>query len=168
MIRKILQRFSNFILPAVCFMQLHRMPFCLKSTHLFCLPFIEPIITPFQRNILWNRFEFLSFLYNCVEFIVPFEIFHSYGDVLTYVRHSWPLSSEGSLTCRTYCDTGLHFIKVISEDPWHSHLLPSLWQWSCNYLFLQLRSVATVDRSPISRMQGERSTSTPPLRYSVS
>ena len=40
-------------------------------------------------------------------------IFHSYGDVtiaceglqiLTYARHSWPLSSEGSLTCHTHCD----------------------------------------------------------------
>ena len=42
-------------------------------------------------------------------------IFHSYEDVtfagkglqiLTYARHSWPLSSEGSLRCHTYCDTG--------------------------------------------------------------
>ena len=53
--------------------------------------------------------------------------FHSfmYGDVtiadeglqiLTYARHSWPLSSEGSLACHTYCDMG-PFIMVISEDP---------------------------------------------------
>ena len=58
----------------------------------------------------------------------------SYGDVtitgdglqiLTYVRHSWPLSSEGSLACHTYCDTGHTFIMVISEDPWHSHLFSS-------------------------------------------
>ena len=56
-------------------------------------------------------------------------IFHSYGDVtiageglqiLTYARHSWPLSSEGSLTCHTYCDTGHPFIMVISDDPWYS------------------------------------------------
>ena len=76
-------------------------------------------------------------------------IFHSYGDVtiageglqiLTYARHSWPLSSEGSLMCHTHCDTGLPFIMVISEDPWHLHLLPSIWQWSCHYLFLRLRS----------------------------
>ena len=53
----------------------------------------------------------------------------------TYARHSWPLSSEGSLTCHTYCDTGLPFIMVISEDPWHSHLLPSVWQWSCHTCF---------------------------------
>ena len=44
---------------------------------------------------------------------------------LTYARHSWLLSSEGSLACHTYCDTGTLFIMVISEDPWHLHLLPS-------------------------------------------
>ena len=32
-------------------------------------------------------------------------------------------------------------------------------------VFLRLRYVATGDRSPISRMRGERSTSTPPRRY---
>ena len=73
-------------------------------------------------------------------------------------------SSEGSLTCHTYCDTGLPFIMVISEDPWHSHLMPSVWQWSCYYLFLRLRSVATGYRTLISRMRGERSTPTPPRR----
>ena len=54
------------------------------------------------------------------------------------------------------------FIMVISEDPWHSHLLTSIWRWSCQDLFLLLRSVATGNRTPISRMRGERSTSTPP------
>ena len=53
-------------------------------------------------------------------------IFHSYGDVtiaieglqiFTYVRHSWPLSSEDSLACHTYCDTGNQFIMVFPEDP---------------------------------------------------
>ena len=106
------------------------------------------------------------------EFLSHSRIFHSNGDVniageglqiLTYARHSWPLSSEGSLTCHTYCDTGLPLIMVISEDPLHSHLLPSVWQWSCHYLLLRLRSVATADRNTISRMRGERSTST--LRF---
>ena len=100
-------------------------------------------------------------------------IFHSYGDVtiagqglqvLTSARHSWPLSREGSLTCHNCCDTGLPFIMVISEDPWHSHMLPSVWQWSWHKLFLWLRSVATGDLTPISRIRGERSTSTPPRR----
>ena len=59
---------------------------------------------------------------------------------LTYARKSWPLSSESYLTCHTCCDTGLSFIMVISEDPWHSHLLPNVCQWSCHYRFLRLRS----------------------------
>ena len=61
--------------------------------------------------------------------------FHSYEDVtingeglqiLTYVPHTWPLSSEDSLACHTYCDTGHPFIMVNSEDPSHSHLLLSV------------------------------------------
>ena len=46
-------------------------------------------------------------------------IFHSYGDVIitveglqiwTYARHSWPLSSEGSLACHIYCGTEHPFL----------------------------------------------------------
>ena len=85
--------------------------------------------------------------------------------LLTYARHSWPLSSEGALTCHTHCDTGLPFIMVFSEDPLHSHLLLNVWQWNSHYLFLRLRSVATGDRTPMSRMRGERSTSMPPRRF---
>ena len=75
-------------------------------------------------------------------------IFHSYGDVtitreglqiLTYFRNLWPLSSEDSLACHAYCDTEHPFRMVISEDPWHSHILPSVKQRSCHYLFLRLR-----------------------------
>ena len=64
-------------------------------------------------------------MFVCLWFIVPLEIFHSNGDVTitgeglqfsTYARNSWPLSSEGSLVCHTYSDTGNPFIMVISED----------------------------------------------------
>ena len=74
------------------------------------------------------------------------KIFHSYGDVtiageelqiLTYARHSWSLSSESYLTWHTHCDAGLPFIMIISEDPWHSHLLPSVCHWSSHYLILR-------------------------------
>ena len=34
--------------------------------------------------------------------------------------HEWPLSSEGSSACHTYCDIGHPFIMVISDDPWHT------------------------------------------------
>ena len=43
---------------------------------------------------------------------------------------------------------------VISEDPWHSHLLPSVWQWISHYLFLRLTSVKTGDRTLICCIQG--------------
>ena len=67
-----------------------------------------------------------------MEIIVLFDNFsliwrrHHCGEglgILTYARHSWPLSSEGSLACHTYCDTGHPFtcILVISEDLWYTH-----------------------------------------------
>ena len=43
--------------------------------------------------------------------------------ILTYTQYSWPLSSIGSLTCHTYCDTGQPFIMVILEDTLHMHLM---------------------------------------------
>ena len=61
-----------------------------------------------------------------LEFSFHSRISHTYGDhtivgeslqILTYARHSWPLSGEGSLACHTYCDTGHSFIVVILEDP---------------------------------------------------
>ena len=58
--------------------------------------------------------------------------------ILTYALHSWPLSSEGSLACHTLCDTWYPFIIVISKDPWHLHLLPSVWQWNCHTCFNDL------------------------------
>ena len=34
---------------------------------------------------------------------------------MNFAPHSWPLSSEGSLACHTFCDTGHPFTIVISE-----------------------------------------------------
>ena len=99
----------------------------------------------------------------CLSLPVKIENIHSYGDVtttgwgvqsLTYARHSWPLSTEGSLACHTYWDTGHPFIMAISEDPWNSHLLPSVWQWSCHYLFIRLRNVGARIRTPNRALGG--------------
>ena len=60
-------------------------------------------------------------------------LYHLYGDItitgeglqiLTYTRHSWPLNSEGSLTCHAYCDTGHHVISTFSSSS-GSHILSS-------------------------------------------
>ena len=77
--------------------------------------------------------------------------------ILTYAGHLWPWSSEGSLACHTYCDTGNPFIMVISEDPWHSHLFPSIWQWSYHYLFWDLVLSRLGFEHPTFRLRGERS-----------
>ena len=37
--------------------------------------------------------------------------------ILTYALHLWPLNSEGSLTCNTYCDTKHPFIMVMTLIP---------------------------------------------------
>ena len=73
---------------------------------------------------------------------VPLENFsliwrHHHCRFFSVANLLWP----GSLASHTYCETGHPFIMVISEDQWHSHLLPNVWQWSCHYLFLRLRSV---------------------------
>ena len=41
--------------------------------------------------------------------------------ILTFTRHSRPLSSEGSLACQTFCNTGHPFIMDTSKDPKHTH-----------------------------------------------
>ena len=103
-------------------------------------------------------------VFACCLFVCGFSshsrILYSYGDVtiageglnMTNARHSGPLSSECSLACHTYWNTGHPFTMVIAEVPWSwrwpPHLLPSVWQWSCHYLFLRLTSVEAGIRTP--------------------
>ena len=83
--------------------------------------------------IMRSVFVCLFFLFVCLGFIVPLDNFsliwrrHHYSlQILIYAWHSWPLSSECSLACHTYCDMGHPFIMGFSMDPGHSHLLPSV------------------------------------------
>ena len=73
-------------------------------------------VTETIKRLLASRYTYVySFICNSSHS----RIFHSNGDVaiagkrlqiLTYVRQSWPLSSEGSLACHTYCDMGHPFM----------------------------------------------------------
>ena len=78
----------------------------------------------YHKNILYKQNLNNNVLFAC-GFSSHSKNFHSHGDVtmageglqiLTYARHSWPLNSECSLACNTYCDTGHPFI-IIFEDP---------------------------------------------------
>ena len=101
----------------------------------------------------------------CLGFFVPFEreFFTDMGStitseglqILTNARHLWSLSSDCSLACHTYFDTGHPFIMFISKDMCHSHPFPNIWQWSCYYLFLRLRSVAAGIRTPYLPLAGQ-------------
>ena len=102
----------------------------------------------------WPNFKILSstfVLFVSLRFFIPFKNFSLIWRCYHYrwkaanfdiCQHLWPLNNKGSLACHTCCDKGHPFIMVISEDTWHSYLLPSVWQWSCHYLILWLRSVA--------------------------
>ena len=52
-------------------------------------------------------------------------------------------------------ETSVH--TVISEDPWLSHLLSSVWQFRCHYLFYRITIVATGDQTPISCINDQSS-----------
>ena len=107
-------------------------------------PSLSPIPKPMwlRSNTIRYKFVFVG------KFFVPLETF-----LLIWRRHratyfyvySWQFSSEGSLTCHTYCDTDIYcetgqpFTMIISEDPWHSYLLPSVWHWRCHYPFNDVR-----------------------------
>ena len=95
-----------------------------------------------KRENIFGFFLFWGFSFRS-------RIFHSYGDVtgeglqmLTYARHSWPLSSEGYLACRNLLWHGASVIIVISEDPWQTHIaerlavelsLPAFYDLGCGF-----------------------------------
>ena len=93
-------------------------------------------------------------------------ILHSYGDVtitceglqiLTYARHSWPLSIKGSLSCHTYCDIGHPFIVGHLQGPVTLTLIAERLALELSLPVLLLRSVAA----------GIRTLNLPPARQTL-
>ena len=112
-----------------------------RDVHTCCWAFVSGAVTACV-NVLCLLQPYMVYAYIMVLFVCLFvwgisshsRIVHSYvyvifaGEwlqILTYDRHSWPLSSDGSLACHTYCDTG-HPFMVIPEDFWYSLLLPNV------------------------------------------
>ena len=110
--------------------------------------FIAPLLNKIQTDPLIFCLFFLRFaIFVCLGVFVPLENFlltkTSSSLVKAYARHSWTLSSEGSLTCHTCCYTEHPFIMVIFEDPLAERLAVAL-----SLPFLRLRSVAAGIRTP--------------------
>ena len=81
-------------------------------------------VTHTKRNNIWSFLSIVKFCVFVWSISAYSRTFHSCWDVtfageglqtLTYTRHSWPLSSEGSLTCHTHC--GLSFITFYLRGP---------------------------------------------------
>ena len=68
-----------------------------------------------------------------------------------------PLSSDGSLACHAYCETGCPFTTVISEEQMLLRLLPSVRQWSCHYMFFDMCLSRLVFEHPTFRFRTKRS-----------
>ena len=64
-------------------------------------------------------------------------IVHSYGDIT--------ITGEGLQMLSFICSA---LMAMSCEGSWHSHLLPSVKQWRCHYLFLLLSSVEAEFRTP--------------------
>ena len=96
--------------------------------------FIDRNFFPMQTCGYISVLYFVN-LFVCLGFIVPLENFSLIWrrhhcrwvlQILTYARHSWPLSSECSFIVPHLLSGGQPSLLVISEDPWYSHLLPSV------------------------------------------
>mgnify|MGYP003692507677 CR=1 FL=1 len=70
---------------------------------------------PYSSENVLETFRFFV----CLDLSSHSRLFHSYGDVtitgeglpiLTFARHSWPLSSVGSLAWQPYCDPRKYFV----------------------------------------------------------
>ena len=99
---------------------------CEPCTNYFWSIFFRLVLLP--MSLLWKMFICLFRVFRPTRYLET-------SPLKGCALHSWPLSSEGSLTFHTYCNTGHQFIMVISVDPRHSHLLPSVRKRSSHYLF---------------------------------
>ena len=79
-------------------------------------------------------------LFVCLRFYVTLENFsnirrrHHYG----WRTSNFHLCHLAGTVLYSYCDTWHPFLMVISEDPSHSHLLPSVCQWSCDFFINEI------------------------------
>ena len=108
-----------------------------------CLLLLRPPRCLVGRNVrlAFGRSGFDPKFY-LFEFIVPVENFSPKWKLhncpcraanQTYARHSSSLSSKRTLPAQTYSNTGHPFIVANLYNPCHSHLLPSVWEWSKRY-----------------------------------
>ena len=71
--------------------------------------------------------ENFSLIWRCLHYRWTVTKFDQYSELMA-------IEQWGFFNVQHLLPTGQPFMMAISEDPWHSHFLPSVWQWSCYYL----------------------------------
>ena len=98
----------------------------MRNTNLLfvCLGFNIPLE---NFSLIWRRhhYQFCLFVFIFGGFSSNSRLFHRWRTA-NFDLCSVLMAIEHSIACHTYCDTGHRFKMVISEDPWHSHLLPGV------------------------------------------
>ena len=142
--------------------------YCARAGH---ISHIVKMFNFFKEVLVYCRIKIrqIKTIHVCLFVIFFIFKFYSYWGVtitsvvvqiLIYTRHSWALSSKGSLACHTYYGTGHPLIMVISEDLWHSHLLPS--SGTVTTCFYDLSLLRQGFENPTFRLRDEHSN---PLRH---
>ena len=101
--------------------------------------------------LFWLLHNFLEFLVVCLEFIVPLENFSLHyrwraanfdlGSALN-VFEQWGFFSVPHLLWH-----GTSYYMGISQDPWHSHLFPSVWQLICHCAWIRTPNLPLAGRT---------------------
>ena len=82
----------------------------------------------FRFGLNFNKFYYLILFWSFCLVLSLWKLFYSYADLII---------ADDSLFLFSVIHLLWHrrsVIMVISEGMLHSHLLPSIWQWSCQYL----------------------------------
>ena len=111
-----------------------------------------------KKCSIHSNLEYLMYVcFVCLWFPVPHENFsliwrchyywQSWFQILTFTRHSWPLSSDVSLVCHTYCDSG-HLSKKTRGTRTCCRVLGS-WAVTTCYNNLDLSRLEIEPQSPL-------------------
>ena len=115
----------------------------------------------------------IKYLFVCLGLQVPLSSFSLIWSgegfqILTFTRHSWPLSSEGSLACRTYCDTG-HLFIWSSPRTCDTHTCCGVFGSGAvtTFFYIRLRSVTAGIRTPNLPLEGWKLSPTAPVPWQM-
>ena len=130
-------------------------------------------ITKICKTTVWELFQsilviliylpFIFLMFPCFGFIASFE---NFSLIWRRQHYRWKAKNfDLSLAPMTMEQWGFFSVPQLlwqGASVYNSHLLPSVWLWSCTYLFLRLMSFAAGIRTSNFRLWGQCSN---PLRH---